>query len=307
MSKTGTGAGGDAPNTPAAIDQQDAHQQDDSPKRSLGLFVHRAGLYGIVGAFLVFVLIVVALFAPLIAPYDPYTQDPGNELDEPSRAHLAGTDEFGRDVLSRTIYGSRFSLAIAFAGVTSAMVIGGVLGLVAGVAGGVTDTVIMRFTDFLLAFPGILLGILVVTILGPGTMNLAVAIAVASVPIFIRIMRARVYGEIELEYVDAARAIGCSKFRLTFRHLLPNCLSVLVVQANITMVNAILLEAGLSFIGLGAQAPEPSWGLMLRMARGYLRQAPVYALAPGIALSLLMIGVNFTADSLRNLLDPRRN
>ena len=283
------------------IEEETARKRENSFR----FFVHRAGFLGIVGMIMVAILVMVAIFAPLIAPWDPYEMEAGRELNSPSSKHLAGTDEFGRDVLSRTIHGSRYSLGIAFFGVLGSMILGGVLGLIAGVTGGITDTTIMRFTDFLMAFPGVLFGILVITILGPGTINLGIAICAASMPIFIRIMRARVYGEMELEYVDAARALGCSKLRITFKHILPNCLSSLIVQANITMVNAILLEAGLSFIGLGAQAPEPSWGLMLKTARGYLREAPFYALAPGLALSLLMIGVNFTADSLRNLLDPK--
>ena len=269
------------------------------------LLARRLGMTGIVGMTMVLILIVVAIFAPLLAPYDPQHMDAGHELESPSARHWMGTDEFGRDVLSRTIFGSQISLGVAFIGVTSSMVLGGLLGLLAGVARKATDALIMRTTDLLLAFPDILLGILIIALLGPGSVNVALAIAIANIAPFARIMRAKVYEEIEREYVDAARALGSTTWRLTFRHLMPNCISALIIKANFVMVNAILIEAGLSFIGLGAQVPEPSWGLMLRTARGYLHEAPFYALCPGIALSILMIGVNFTADSLRNVLDPK--
>ncbi len=266
---------------------------------------YKAGVNGIVGMILIAILIVIAITAPLLAPYDPYEMEIGAELQAPSLKHLAGTDEFGRDVLSRTIYGARFSIGIAVGGVLSAMIVGAVLGLLAGVAGGVVEILIMRITDVLLAFPPILLGIFIMTIVTPGPITIAMAIFLANIARFIRFMRANVYQEISLEYVEAAKALGGGTGRLMFKHILPNCFSSLLIQANIAMINAILMEAGLSFIGLGAQAPQSSWGLMLKNARGYLRNAPYYALAPGIALSTLMIGLNFTTDALRSLLDPK--
>jgi peptide/nickel transport system permease protein len=267
--------------------------------------LYKSGWSGIVGMILVLALIMIAIFAPLIAPYSPYEMQQGNELQNPSVKHLAGTDEFGRDILSRTIYGARYSLGIALGGVASAMIIGAVLGLLAGVSRGKTDAIIMRITDVLLSFPPILLGIIIITVANPGAIKVGIAIFFANVPRFTRFMRANVLREINLEYVEAERALGGNRARLMFKHILPNCMSSLLVQANIAMVNAILLEAGLSFIGLGAQAPEPSWGLMLRDARAYLQNAPYYALAPGLSLSALMIGLNFFTDALRSILDPK--
>ena len=290
---------------PDATIERSQTKEESTVKEVLQRIYYKSGWSGVVGLFLVLFLIIIAIFAPLIAPYSPFAMEQGNELQKPTAEHLAGTDEFGRDILSRTIYGARYSLGLALGGVTSAMLIGAILGLLAGVTGGRTDAIIMRITDVFLSFPPILLGIIIITVANPGAVKVGIAIFFANVPRFTRFMRANVLREINLEYVEAERVLGGSQFRLMFKHILPNCLSSLLIQANIAMVNAILLEAGLSFIGLGAQAPESSWGLMLRDARAYLQNAPFYALAPGLSLSALMIGLNFFTDALRSILDPK--
>lgn len=272
----------------------------------LGGFFRDLSVSGKVGFLIVGAWIFVAIAAPIITPHGPYEMNEGQELTPPSLEHLTGTDEFGRDILTRTLYGARYSIGIAFGGVLGALLVGGIMGLFAGVYGGVTDTLIMRSTDILLSFPPILLGIFVVSIAGPGVGKVGLAIFIANVPRFIRFTRASVHREMSLDYVDAARALGAKRLRIMFRHVAPNTISSLVIYVNIAMVDAILLEAGLSFVGLGAQAPQPSWGLLLRDARSYLTRSASYALAPGLALSSLMIGLNLVVDSLRTALDPKK-
>jgi peptide/nickel transport system permease protein len=260
---------------------------------------------GALGLGVMVALVLMAVFAPLLAPYDPIVRHPGAELSVPSATYPVGTDEYGRDIASRIIYGSRISL---FVGIV-AVVVGGVLGvssgLVAGYCGGWPDACIMRLWDTLLAFPAILLGIAMATILGPGVTNAALALAIISIPQFSRITRASVLTEKQREYVQAARCVGASAWRIAGRHILPNSVSPLLVQLSLAMAYAVLLEAGLSFLGIGTQPPDPSWGTMLNTSRAYLREAPWYAVFPGIALSVLLLGLNFLSDALRDALDPR--
>jgi peptide/nickel transport system permease protein len=250
-------------------------------------------------------LILTALFAPLIARYDPIYQFQGFELAVPSSQFWLGTDEFGRDIYSRIIYGSRISLLVGVVAVTIGGLIGVSGGLTAGYRSGWIDASIMRLCDVLLAFPSILLGIAVASVLGPGITNAAVALAIVSIPQFARIMRASVLSEKQRDYVLAARCLGASDWRISLLHIFPNTLSPLLVQLSLAMAFAVLLEAGLAFLGLGAQPPAPSWGTMLNTSRGFLRQAPWYAVFPGIALSVLLLGLNFLSDAVRDALDPK--
>jgi peptide/nickel transport system permease protein len=241
----------------------------------------------------------------VIAPYDPLEQDGRAELVGPSAAHPFGTDELGRDLLSRVIYGSRTSLMVGVLAVTLGSLIGVTSGLAAGYVGGWLDALIMRVLDVLLAFPAILIGIAIAAMLGPGATNAAIALAIVSVPQFSRITRASVLGEKERDYVQAARSIGVRNVSIAVRHILPNTVSPFLVQLSLSMGYAVLLEAGLSFLGLGTQPPDPSWGGMLNASRTYLRDAPYYAIFPGIALSVLLLGLNFLSDALRDALDPK--
>jgi peptide/nickel transport system permease protein len=260
---------------------------------------------GLFGMAVIALLILTAAFAPLIAPHDPLAQNPGAELAVPSGRFPVGTDEFGRDLFSRIVYGARISLLVGVLAVVIGSLVGVSSGLAAGYFGGWLDAVIMRIWDALLAFPAILLGIAVATILGPGVTNAAVALAIVSIPQFSRITRASVLGEKERDYVQAARCLGAGNQRIALRHIFPNTVSPLLVQLSLAMGYAVLLEAGLSFLGLGTQPPDPSWGSMLNTSRAYLRQAPWYAIFPGIALSVLLLGLNFLSDALRDALDPK--
>jgi peptide/nickel transport system permease protein len=251
-------------------------------------------------------LILVALLAPLIAPFDPLTQYPGLELRRPGWPFLFGTDEFGRDILSRVIHGSRISLVVGIVAVALGAAIGISTGLIAGYFGGWLDAVIMRIWDAMLAFPAVMMGIAVVSVLGPGTLNVALTLAIISLPQFSRLARSLVLSEREREYVLAVRCLGGSNLRIILRHILPNLAGPLLVQLSLAMGGAVLAESGLSFLGLGTQPPDPSWGMMLGTGRGYLRQAPWYGIFPGVAIALLLVGLNFLADALRNALDPRR-
>jgi peptide/nickel transport system permease protein len=262
-----------------------------------------AGLVGLLG---VSTLAAAALGAELLAPFDPLEQHARDRLLPPGRVYLLGTDELGRDLLSRIIYGSRISLAVGLLSVSLGGGLGVATGLVAGYWGKRVDTVIMRAWDALLAFPTILLGVVLAAIMGPGVVTAAVAVGINNVPTFSRLTRAGVLSEKEKEYVQAAKAAGMSDWRIAFRHILPNCVPPLLVQLALAMAFAALLEASLSFLGLGAQPPAPSWGSMLSKAQGYLRLSPWFGIFPGLALALLLISLNFLSDGLRDVLDPRR-
>jgi peptide/nickel transport system permease protein len=252
------------------------------------------------------VLVIIAVTAPFVAPYGPYQQYPRQELLPPNGSFWLGTDELGRDILSRLMYGARISLMVGIVSVAVGISIGVTSGLVAGYVGGWFETLIMRLWDSLLAFPAILLGIAVAAMLGPGVVNAAIAVGIVNIPQFSRIARASMLSEKERDYVTAARTIGVIDSAIVFRHVLPNVMTPLIIQATLAMAYAVLLEAGLSFLGLGAQPPEPSWGAMLNSSRSYLRDAPYYGVFPGIALSALLLGLNFLADAVRDALDPRQ-
>ena len=278
------------------------------PRNPFGLALVRTARnrMGAFGLGILALLVVVAAGAPLLSPYHPNEQHDGDELVSPVRAYPLGTDELGRDILSRVIWGARVSLLVGLVAVGLGAGLGIPTGLVAGYFGGWLEATIMRIWDALLAFPGILTGIAVVTVLGPGAFNVAIALAIVNVPEFSRLTRACVLRERERDYVLAARCLGGSDWRLIARHLLPNCLPPLLVQLSLSMGFAVLLEASLSFLGLGTQAPDPSWGSMLNDSRTFLRQAPWYGIFPGVALAILLIGLNYLSDALRLALDPRR-
>jgi peptide/nickel transport system permease protein len=261
------------------------------------------GLFGIV---VVSLLIIGAIAAPLISPFDPIEQHPGSELLPPGGRFLLGTDNLGRDLLSRIIFGSRSSLLVGVVAVGLGAGLGIGSGLAAGYLGGWADAVIMRLYDALLSFPAILLGIGVVSVLGSGPLSVACALAIAAVPTFARLMRARVLTERERDYVLAARCIGARAARIMWQHVLPNAMAPLLIQISLSMGFAILAESALTFLGLGTQPPMPSWGGMLNESRAYLRTAPSFGIFPGLALACLLLGLNFLSDALRDALDPRR-
>jgi peptide/nickel transport system permease protein len=261
---------------------------------------------GLFGATVLILLVICAIAAPLLSPFDPLEQHAGSELLPPGQGFPLGTDNLGRDLLSRIIFGSRASLLVGIVAVGLGASIGIATGLAAGYLGGAVDAVIMRIYDALLAFPAILLGIGVVSVLGPGLLSVAYALAVASLPTFARLMRSRVLAERERDYVLAARCIGASAGRIMGVHVLPNAISPLLVQISLAMAFSVLAESALSFLGLGSQPPQPSWGTMLNESRAYLRTAPGFGIFPGIALALLLLGLNFFSDALRDALDPRR-
>ncbi len=259
----------------------------------------------LVGLATIAVMALAAVLAPWLAPYDPTDQAILLRRQPPSAQHWLGLDELGRDLLSRVIYGARVSLQIGVLSVTLAIVVGSVLGAVAGFLGGWADELIMRAMDILLAFPGLLLAIAVVSILGPGLMNMLYAIAFVSIPVYARIMRASVLAAREQDYVMAARAVGVPRLRTLWREILPNCVTPVLVAGTLGIATAILDAAGLSFLGLGAQPPTAEWGSMLGEGRGSVFTAPHIVLFPGIAIMLSVLGFNLLGDGLRDALDPR--
>ena len=261
---------------------------------------------GRIGVVILTVVVFVGVMAPVLAPYDPVAQVIGDELRPPSTSHLLGTDELGRDIFSRILYGARISLLVGIVAVGLGAALGISSGLFAGYVGGWVETLIFRVWDTLMAFPGVLLAIAVSAILGRGLFNIAIAVAIISIPTYARLARGGMLTEREKDYVTAAHTLGQSTGRIIFQHILPNTLPPILTQVALGMASAVFLEAGLSFLGLGAQPPAPSWGSMLADSRNYLRIAAWYGIAPGVAISLFMLGLNMLADGLRDALDPTR-
>jgi peptide/nickel transport system permease protein len=259
----------------------------------------------LVGTGLILLIVVLALLADVVAPYDPTEMKVVDALKRPSAPHPFGTDRFGRDVLSRTIYGSRIALGVALSSIAIAFVVGTVLGLVGGYAGGWPDLVIGRVMDVLFSFPTLILAIGIAAMLGPGLNNAALAIAVVYAPVFSRVARGPVIAEREKDHVAAAQGLGAGWPRVVFRHILPNVLAPLIVQASVTLAYAILIEASLSYLGLGTQPPDPSWGTMLNEGRTYLETAPWMSIFPGLAIMVTVFGFNLLGDGLRDTLDPQ--
>lgn len=260
---------------------------------------------GKTGLIFLCILIIAAIFAPLLAPYDPLEQNLLYRYQAPSGKHWLGTDGMGRDILSRIIYGSRISLRVGLFSIGLALVLGSTLGIMAGFYGGICDMLIMRFMDIMLAFPSILLAIAIVAILGPQLKNAILAIGIINIPRFARIIRSSVISIRKSEYINAARALGAKDLRIIFVHLLPNSLAPLIVQSTLSIAEAILEAAALSFLGLGAQPPKPEWGAMLSDARSALQRAPWVATFPGLAIVFGVLGFNLLGDGLRDALDPK--
>ena len=271
-------------------------------------FGNRLALFGVI---VLSLFILAGIFAPLLAPYDPLSdRDLAAKFAPPSAAHPLGQDELGRDILSRLIYGARVSLTAGLAAVAFATVVGTLIGLVSGYAGGRIDSLLMRLMDVLLAFPSILLAIVVVTILGQGLTNAMLAVGIVNVPQIARVVRSSVISVRARDYVEAERALGASKTRIVTSAILPNSMAPLIVQATLTLATAILDVAALSFLGLGARAPTPEWGAMLtdafRSGFGVFIDGQHAIIFPGIAIALSVLAVNFIGDGLRDALDPRR-
>lgn len=260
----------------------------------------------VIGLIVLAILVFTAIFANQLAPYSFSKQNLKGRLQPPSTQHWLGTDEFGRDVLSRLIFGARVSLQVGLVAVSISLIIGGALGAAAGYYGGKLDHFIMRVMDIQLSIPTILLAIAISAALGPGLFNLMVAVGISSIPSFARLLRASVLSVKEMEFVEAARAMGASDLRIVATHILPNCCAPLIVQSTLRVANAILSAASLSFIGLGIQPPFPEWGGMLSSARGYLRGSAYLSIFPGIAIVVTIIALNFIGDGLRDALDPKQ-
>jgi peptide/nickel transport system permease protein len=279
----------------------------NSPHQSRSSLVkltrHKLALLGCV---LLLVMLLCALLAPLLARYDPAQLNLSLRLLPPSAAHWFGTDELGRDVFARTLYGARVSLTVAVVVVALSLLLGLVLGAIAGFYGGVADTVVnIYLTNAFLALPGILLAVAFVAFLGPSLVNLILALALAGWVNYARLVRAQVIAMKEREFVQAARSLGASNMRLMLRHILPNIVQPLIVQAAVGMAAAVLAEATLSFLGLGVQPPTPTWGTMLNDARSHLLESPYLVFFPAAALALCVLAFNFIGDGLRDALDPR--
>ncbi|WP_018132034.1 nickel transporter permease [Effusibacillus pohliae] len=263
----------------------------------------------VVGLGMILFFILVGICAPLLAPeqYDPANPvyNPSNGLQPPGAQHWFGTDDLGRDIFSRILYGARISLWVGFFSVVGSIVVGTVLGLISGYYGKWADTLISRLFDIMLAFPSILLAIAIVAVLGPSLFNALIAIAIINVPVYGRLVRSRVLSVKEEEYVTAARVIGMSNARILFQHVLPNCMAPIIVQGTLGIATAIIEAAALSFLGLGAQAPQPEWGKMLSDARPYLTTAPWTMIFPGLSIMFTVLAFNMFGDGLRDALDPK--
>jgi peptide/nickel transport system permease protein len=294
-----------APSSPVAIARTTRvprHPRSPTVAALLALRRDRAAQLGIA---LCLLLVGAALFAPLVAPYDPIALHIQDRLQNPSTTYLLGTDELGRDVLSRLIYGAQTSLMVGSIALAIAASVGTLLGLLGGYLGGSADAVIMRVLDGLLAFPSIILALAIITALGPGLGNAMLAIGIVTIPNFARIVRGSVLSMKQKEFVEAARASGATARYIMLRVVLPNSLSPLLVQASVSFANAILTEAALSFLGLGIQPPTPSWGAMLDNGRKYLDQTGWYSFSAGAAIFLAVLSLNLVGDGLRDALDPR--
>jgi peptide/nickel transport system permease protein len=287
--------------SPAATEA--AFQVESPGRRALRRLAHRKG--AMVALVVILILVALAILAPYISPYDPARQSWTAVRKAPSALNWFGTDEVGRDILTRILYGARASLSAGVISVAIAIAIGVPVGLLAGYAGGLVDGIVSRFTDAMLACPFLILAIALAAFLGPSLGNAMIAIGVTATPIFVRLTRGQVLSVKAEDYVEAARAVGNPHWRIAFRHILPNVLPALLVQATLTIATAIIAEASLSFLGLGQQPPAPSWGSMLNSAQRFLSAAPWMAIFPGLAIFITVLSFNLLGDGLRDALDPR--
>lgn len=293
------------PTNPGGNPRAPAPAGADSPTRlALRQLARRPA--AVFGGVVLLTVLVLALFAPWLAPYDPLATSWSAVRKAPSAAHWFGTDEVGRDLLSRVIWGARASLSAGLVAVLIAVAVGLPLGMVAGYLGGWIDMVIGRLTDAMLAIPFLILAIALAAFLGPSLSNAMIAIGVTATPLFVRLARGQVLQARAEDWVEAARSVGNPRARILVRHILPNILPPVMVQATLTIASAIIAEASLSFLGLGQQPPAPSWGSMLNTAQRFLTQAPWMALFPGAAIFLTVLAFNLFGDALRDALDPRR-
>ncbi|WP_220446480.1 nickel transporter permease [Paenibacillus piri] len=284
-----------------------ALEQTYTPRSPMQMMVSRfkKNKRAMVGLWMVAVFVVVALLARWIAPYDPYDQNMQIMLESPSWSHPFGTDEFGRDILSRVIYGAQISLMIGIVGVLISVVFGVALGTIAGYFGSYIDSLIMRIMDIFMAFPSFLLALAIVSVLGPSMANVMIAIGIFSVPTFARISRSAVISVKNKEYIEAAKAMGATNGLIIFKHVIPNSIAPIIVLSTLRIATAILTASGLSFLGMGAQPPTPEWGAMLSTGREYLRTSPHVSTIPGLAIMFMVLAFNMLGDGLRDALDPK--
>ena len=259
----------------------------------------------VTGAVIMILLVAIAIFAPLLAPYPYDLQNAAVAKQGPSMDHLFGTDNYGRDILSRCIYGARISLSVGILAVGVAIIVGGLLGAIAAFYGGIVDDLIMRVLDIVYAVPAILLGIAIAATLGPSLQNMMIAIAVGNVPSYARVVRASVLTVKSNEYIVAARCVGATDWRIIFKHIIPNALAPIIVQATLGVAGAILSCSTLSFLGLGIQPPTPEWGSMLSTARQFIRQCPYMSIFPGVCIMITVFALNVIGDGIRDAIDPR--
>jgi peptide/nickel transport system permease protein len=288
---------------PASVPVETTADVESPGRRALRRLVRRKGAMVALG--ILVIICAMAVLAPFVAPYDPIQQSWSAVRKPPSALHWFGTDEVGRDILARIIYGTRASLSAGVISVAIAIAVGVPLGILAGYAGGLIDGFISRLTDAMLACPFLILAIALAAFLGPSLGNAMIAIGITATPIFVRLTRGQVLSVKAEDYVEAARAIGNPHWRIAFRHILPNVLPQLLVQATLTVATAIIAEASLSFLGLGQQPPAPSWGSMLNAAQRFLTNAPWMAVWPGLAIFVTVLSFNLLGDGLRDALDPR--
>ena len=288
---------------PLSPSEEPSRIGEESPARQMIRRLRRNRL-AVTGFLLLFLVLVAALFADLLTAYDPLTMTVSERMKSPSLTHLMGTDNFGRDIFSRVLHGARLSLQVGAAVMLLTVAVGVLFGLLSGYYPRV-DGPIMRVMDAMMAFPAILFGIAIMAVLGPKTVNVVIALSVVYAPRTVRIVRASVLAIKQLDYVEAVRAQAAGHLRILFRHILPNCLSPLVVQATFNFAYAVLAEASLSFVGAGAPPPTPSWGNILSEGRIYMQNAPWITIFPGIAIALTVLGLNLAGDGLRDVLDPR--
>lgn len=304
MTSTSSNAGAKLTINPKAGAKNTSPQHESLTAAAFRAFLrHRSGMLGLV---IVLIMLALSIAAPWIAPHNPLTMTTADRFAPPSATYPLGADEFGRDIYSRLLHGGIVAFQVGTISIALATLIGVTLGAVAGYVQGWFDAVSMRVLDAMLAFPAILLAIVILAVLGPGILNAMLAVAIVNIPAFARLARANVLVEKQKDYVLAGRAVGASSVRILFVSIMPNILATIIVRITVAFAGAVLLESSLSFLGLGVPLPAPSWGSMLSIGRTYMNYAPWYSIAPGLAIMFLVLGVYLLGDGLRDVLDPRR-